>query len=181
MLSDPGLKSVIVADNDLQLRSILRTLFDNAGFHVLVARDGLEALGLAKSTLARLVVLDKRMPNLDGIQACAQMRTLPGYADVPIVLLTVYDDASTRAAAIGAGATRFFTKPFRSDELMAAVAPLLGIDPVDKSSSFVWKRRIDPPPAYGEPPQLSQGRQMLNIYRRSGIPSKTSRGTDWLR
>jgi DNA-binding response OmpR family regulator len=181
MPSDPGLKSVIVADNDLQLRSILRTLFVNAGFDVLLASDGLEALDFARNTRARLVILDKRMPNLDGIQACAQIRRLPGYADVPIVLLTVYDDATTRAAAIEAGATQFFTKPFRSDELMAAVAPLLGIDPIDKSSSFVWKRRIDPPPAYGEPSQLSQGRQMLNIYRRGGTPSKTSRGTDRLR
>jgi CheY-like chemotaxis protein len=176
---DADLNSVIVADNDLQLRSILRSLFVALGFDVLLAADGLEALDFAKTTLARLVVLDKRMPNLDGIQACAHIRRLPDYAEVPIVILTVYDDETTRAAAIGAGATMFVTKPFRPDELMEAIAPLLGIDPIDRTGSFVWKRRMEPPPAYGDSPQLSQGRKMLNIYRRGG--TKTSRGTDRLR
>jgi two-component system, chemotaxis family, chemotaxis protein CheY len=175
MPSDADLNSVIVADNDLQLRSILRSLFVSQGFDVLLAADGLEALDFARSTLARLVILDKRMPNLDGIQACAQIRRLPGYADIPIVVLTVYDDAATRAAANEAGATRFVTKPFRPSELMEVVAPLLGIDPIDRSTSFIWKRRTEPTPVDGDAPGLSQGRKMLNIYRRGGTSPKRSR------
>jgi CheY-like chemotaxis protein len=173
MPSDTELNSVIVADNDLQLRSILRSLFITLGFDVLLASDGLEALDYARSTVARLVILDKKMPNMDGLQACAEIRKLPGYAEIPIIVLTVYDDETTRTAAIGAGATMFLAKPFRPDELNQAIAPLLGIKATDKSSDFIWKRRVEPPPVDRDAPELSQGRKMLDIYRR-GITSPNS-------
>ena len=66
---------------------------------MLQAIDGLEAIDYATRTRARLVILDYKMPRLDGICACAQIRRLPGYADMPIVILTAFDDDETRAAA----------------------------------------------------------------------------------
>jgi two-component system, chemotaxis family, chemotaxis protein CheY len=174
MSADTDLNSVIVADNDLQLRSILRSLFVTLGFDVLLASDGLEALDYARSTAARLIVLDKKMPNMDGLQVCVEIRGLPGYAEIPIIVLTVYDDEPTRTAAIGAGATMFLAKPFRPDELMQAIAPLLGIKATDRSSSFIWKRRTELSPVRGDAPELSQGRKMLNIYRRGPpLPNST--------
>ena len=175
MPSDTELNSVIVADNDLQLRSILRSLFVALGFDVLLASDGEEALDFARRTVARLVILDKKMPNMDGIQACEEMRRFPGYADVPIVVLTVYDDETTRAAALQAGATTFVAKPFRPDELMQVLAPLLGIKAADKSNSFIWKRRIETPPVDDDAPELSAGRRVLEIYRRRTAPPNSSR------
>ena len=175
MPADPDLNSVIVADNDLQLRSILRSLFVTLGFDVLLASDGSEALDFARSTMARLIILDKKMPNMDGLQACAAIRGLTGYAEIPIVVLTVYDDETTRTAAIGAGATMFLAKPFRPDELMQAIAPLLGIKTTDRSSSFIWKRRTELATAHGDTPELSQGRKMLNIYRRGMTPPGSTR------
>jgi two-component system chemotaxis response regulator CheY len=166
MPSADELRTVIVADNDAQLRGILRSMFTGLGFHVIQASDGLEALGFAQNTQARLVILDKKMPNLDGLQACAQIRRLPGYAQTPIIILTVYDDAETRAAANDAGATSFFAKPFRPDELLQNLAPLLGIDPGDRSQRVVWKPIMEPSPAYGEPPELSLGRKLLALHRR---------------
>jgi DNA-binding response OmpR family regulator len=166
MPSDVELRTVIIADNDAQLRGILRSMFTRLGFHVVQASDGAEALGLAKNTRARLVILDKKMPNLDGLDACAQIRRLPGYANIPIIILTVYDDAATRAAASEAGATNFFAKPFRPDELLQNLAPLLGIDAGDQSQRVVWKPLTEPSPAYGEPPELSLGRKLLALHRR---------------
>jgi CheY-like chemotaxis protein len=182
MSSDADLNSVIVADNDLSLRSVLRSLLVEHGFSVLLAADGLEAVDFALSTLARLMIHDKRMPNLDGLQACAQIRRLPAYAEVPIVILTAYDDATTRAAAVRAGATAFFAKPFTPFRLLQGIAPLLGIPPIEDPGSFIWKLRGEPPPAYGEAAELSQGRKVLNVYRRGGTMStKPSRSSDRLR
>ena len=105
---------------------------------------------------ARLVILDYKMPKLDGFAACAQIRRLPGYADMPIVILTAFDDDETRASgtarrrdcvpcqAIQAGrsAARHCRSAgaFRSRHGSAAAA----IEPV----AFVWKRRQEPPPLY---------------------------------
>ncbi len=171
MSSKTAMKDVIVADNDYIIRGILRSVLENAGFTVLQAIDGLEALNYASHTLARFVILDYRMPRLNGLAACAQIRRLPGYAQVPIAVLTAFDDDETRAAAHHAGVTAFFAKPFRSVDLLRGIAELLGASPSDgglnaKSRQLLWKRRQEPPPLFGEPTELSEGRRVLNICRR---------------
>ena len=163
---------VIVADNDPVLRSILRSVIETTGFRVFQAVNGIEAVDLATRMVARLVILDFKMPRLDGLSACHEMRLLPGYASVPIVMLTAYDDEATRAAASRAGATRFLTKPFRTAELLRTIRPLIGAAPLDgdrdaaEPTSHVWKPRTEPAPAYGERQEFAEARQVLNIYRR---------------
>jgi two-component system, chemotaxis family, chemotaxis protein CheY len=166
-------KDVIIADNDRIIRSILRSLLDTSGFNVLQAVDGLEAIDYAMRTLARLVILDYKMPRLDGLAACGQIRRLPGYAGVPIAILTAFNDEKARVAAQAAGATVFFAKPFTAIDLLYGVSLLLGSSPASagmrsgpsEPPAFVWKRRGDPPPLYGEPAELSEGRRVLNICR----------------
>ena len=99
MSSEAGMKDVIVADNDYIVRGILRSILEREGFTVLQAVDGLEAIDYAMRVNARLVILDYKMPRLDGFGACAQIRHLPGYADTPIAVLTAFDNKDTRAAA----------------------------------------------------------------------------------
>ncbi len=174
MSNDVIAKDVIIADNDYIIRGILRSILETRGFNVLQAVHGLEALDYATRTLARLVILDFKMPKLDGFAACRQIRRLPGYADVPIAILTAFDDEHTRAAAQHAGATVFFAKPFKSVALLRGITALLGSSPADggtisgpaEPAAFVWKRRQEPPPLYGEPAELSEGRRVLNICRR---------------
>jgi CheY-like chemotaxis protein len=174
MSSEVTARDVIIADNDYIIRGILRNMLEAQSFSVLQAIDGLEAIEFATRTDARLVILDYKMPKLDGFAACAQIRRLPGYGDVPIIILTAFNDDETREAARHAGATAFFAKPFRPTELLRAVADLLApsgsrhgsaiaaIEPV----AFVWRRRLDPAPLDGEPNELSEGRRILNICRR---------------
>ena len=83
--------------------------------------DGLEAVELASQTLATLVLLDLRMPKMDGIEACQQIRALPRYATVPIVILTVFDGDGMKRRALRAGATAFLGKPFSRAVLLAAL------------------------------------------------------------
>jgi CheY-like chemotaxis protein len=116
---------VIVADNDYIIRNILRSLLAGNGFNVLQAVDGLEAIDYAARTQACLVILDLKMPKLDGFATCSQIRRLPGYANVPIAILSAYDSTATRQAATRAGANRFLAKPFKPIDLLRAVAELL--------------------------------------------------------
>ena len=165
---------VIVADNDSMIRDILRSVLEREGFNVFLAVDGIEAIDLATRTRARLVILDYKMPKLDGFAACEQIRQLQGYEYTPIVILTAFKDDDTRAAADSARASLFFTKPFRPSELVRALKPLIGAAPqhadtgsrLPEAVAVVWQREPEPSPVYGEPVELSQGRRVLNICRR---------------
>src|SRR5439155_13730481 len=130
------------------------SILENRGFVVLQAVDGLEAIDYATRTRVRLVILDYRMPRLDGFAACAQIRRLPGYADVLIAILTAFDDAATRTAAQRTGATAFIAKPFKPVDLIRGIALLLGSTPVDGGTAsgpaaFAWRRQMEPSPLYG--------------------------------
>jgi CheY-like chemotaxis protein len=89
--------------------------------------DGLEAVALASQVRASLIILDLKMPNLDGLQACARIRELPGYADTPIVILTMGDGENAQVAASRAGATMLLVKPFSTASLMLALSQFLPI------------------------------------------------------
>jgi CheY-like chemotaxis protein len=118
-------ETVIVADNDSMMRGLLRTVLEQPKRTILLCVDGLEAVELATQTLATLVLLDLRMPKMDGIEACHQIRALPRYANVPIVMLTVFDVEGMKRRALRAGASAFLSKPFSRAALLAAVDPLI--------------------------------------------------------
>jgi DNA-binding response OmpR family regulator len=163
-----GAKDVIIADNDSIVRGILRSMLESQGYTVLLAVDGLEALDLAMRTSATLVILDYKMPRLDGFATCMQIRRLPGYADVPIAILTAFDNTDTRDLARRAGVTLFVTKPFKPADLLHDIRTLVGADGGRATDApvLVWERRQEPVPLFGEPAQLSEGRRVLNICRR---------------
>jgi len=174
MSGDAIAKDVIIADNDYIIRSILRSVLEAQKFNVLQAVDGIEAVDYATRTSAHLVMLDYKMPRLDGFATCAEIRCLPAYRDVPIIILTAFNDDNTRIAAQNAGATIFLTKPFKSVDLMQAIAVVMGPLQANHGSAtvaaerapFVWKRREQPPPLDSAQPELSEGRRILNIFRR---------------
>jgi DNA-binding response OmpR family regulator len=174
MASDTSARDIIIADNDSIIRGLLRSMLESRNFSVLQAVDGIEAIDYASRTKACLVILDYKMPKLDGFATCMEMRRLPAYADVPIVILTAFKDEDTREAAMHAGATLFLTKPFTAIGLIRAITGLLGLPLADGSSAGaavepvarVWKRLSEPAPVFGEPAALSEGRRVLGICRR---------------
>jgi CheY-like chemotaxis protein len=118
-------ETVIVADNDSMMRGLLRTVLEQPRRTLLLCADGTEAVELASQTLATLVLLDLRMPRMSGIEACLQIRQLPRYATVPIVILTVFDGETLKRRALTAGATSFLAKPFSRMQLLQIVNPLI--------------------------------------------------------
>jgi two-component system alkaline phosphatase synthesis response regulator PhoP len=170
--------SVILADNDAVLRNVIRFVLERGEQQVFVARDGNEAVALARQFTASLALLDVKMPNLDGIAACKKIRALPGYAEVPIIMLTGHGDERTRAAAGEAGATEFMTKPFQPDLLMervnACIAHSAKAHPAKsavRDTNAASPGSADPGKnaASGSPPnehrQPSSGLDTIRIYR----------------
>jgi CheY-like chemotaxis protein len=125
MTSQVLTNSVIVAENDVQMRDLIRSILLRVRQQVFPVADGAEALMLARQFRARLVLLDISMPRLNGLQACSAIHQLPGYADVPIIMLTSHDHERFRAAAKRVGATDFITKPFRPNSLLTQLADYL--------------------------------------------------------
>ena len=118
-------ETVIVADNDSMMRGLLRTVLEQPKRTILLCVDGLEAVELASQTLATLILLDLRMPKMDGIEACEQIRALPRYQTVPIAILTVFAGEGMKRRALRAGATTFLGKPFSRIALLGALDPLI--------------------------------------------------------
>jgi CheY-like chemotaxis protein len=118
-------ETMILAENDSMMRGLLRTVLEQPRRTLLLCADGIEAVQLAGQTLATLVLLDLRMPRMDGIEACKQIRQLPRYAKVPILILTVFDSDIVRRRALRAGATAFLAKPFSRTQLLERVNPLI--------------------------------------------------------
>ena len=118
-------ETVIVAENDSMMRGLIRMMLARPGRSLLLCSDGMEAVELAAHSLATLVLLDLRMPRMDGIEACQHIRALPRYEAVPIVIATVFDGDVSKRKALMAGASAFLPKPFSSDELLRAVNPLI--------------------------------------------------------
>jgi CheY-like chemotaxis protein len=173
MPNDFGANDVIVADNDSIIRGILRSVLEAQGFTVLSAVNGVEAIDLAMRTRARLIILDFKMPRLDGVTCCAEIRALDGYADVPVLILTAFDDPAMRARAERAGASAFLAKPFKPIDLLRVIAQLVGPSPqhghalpgLAEPTAVVWGRRKEPAPLFGDPVELSEGRRVLGICR----------------
>jgi len=118
---------VIVADDDPVILSILKTRLEALGQSVMLANNGLEAVDIATRVQASLVLLDIQMPESDGVSACAQIRSLPGYSITPIVMLTSHDTEQAQIASSRAGATMFLPKPFTTARLMLTLSRFLPI------------------------------------------------------
>jgi DNA-binding response OmpR family regulator len=116
--SPPTRLSVLVVDDDPDVRQVLRWALEDAGFEVLIARDGPTALAQAEVQHPGVVVLDHGLPNEDGARVATGLREVCG-PELPILILTA--DGSAADKAQRAGAYGFLHKPFDDDALIAAV------------------------------------------------------------
>jgi CheY-like chemotaxis protein len=134
------LTGVIVADDDPIIRSVLRAALEAIDLNVFVADNGLEAVRLAARIQAALIILDFKMPQLNGLVACQHIRQLRGNAQTPIVMLTSSFGNDFEAAAASVGVTEYHVKPFRTALLMQAVARFL---PISDAARDLIRRNAD--------------------------------------
>lgn len=120
-------KTILIVDDSSSLRTVVKLSLARAGYEVLEAGDGKEGLAqLDKVAKVHLIVSDVNMPNMDGITLVAQLRTLPNYRLVPLLLLTTESSPERKAQGKQAGATGWMVKPFNPDQLLATLARVLG-------------------------------------------------------
>ena len=110
---------ILLIEDDPGIRGVVRMTLEDEGYAVVEATDGAAALELARRHGPSLILLDMRMPGLNGWQFAESYRALPG-AHAPIVVLTAGQDAAGRAAEVGAD--DYLDKPFELDELVAVVS-----------------------------------------------------------
>jgi two-component system, response regulator PdtaR len=109
---------ILVAEDETIIRLDLCSALQAAGYETIEARDGSEAVALARERLPQLAILDVKMPILDGIEAA---RRITSAQQIPIVLVTAYSQPSLVERAIGAGIYAYLVKPFREAEIVPAV------------------------------------------------------------
>lgn len=104
---------VMIIDDQMTSRLILETIIKSIGSNINVCsfNNAEDALAMAKRTPPDLVLADFKMPHMDGIEFTKQLRCLPSCADVPVVIVTIYDDRTVLYKALEAGATDFLRKP----------------------------------------------------------------------
>jgi DNA-binding response OmpR family regulator len=115
-------KRGLVADDDPLIQRLVRTHLDRAGFRVLSAADGEEALDVAVAERPDLIVLDLMLPKLDGFEVCKRIRE---FSLVPVVMLTARGEQVDKLRGFEAGADDYLTKPFAPPELLARVKAVL--------------------------------------------------------
>jgi two-component system, OmpR family, KDP operon response regulator KdpE len=127
--------TILVVDNEPQIRRVLRTMLTSHGYAVLEARSGEEAIEEMRREKVDLILLDCNMPGMSGIEACAEIRS---GSDTPIIMLTVRNTERDKVRALDAGADDYVVKPFGADELMARVrAALRRAAPQESPPPFV--------------------------------------------
>lgn len=120
------MKALVVDDLAYNVRA-LRGIFQSAGYEVLVASDGQEALDSVRSHRPDFVVTDILMPRLDGFQLCRAIKTDPVLAAIPVIFYTgSYTESADREFGTALGAAAYLLKPMEPRELLASVAKVLG-------------------------------------------------------
>jgi len=119
-------KSILSVDDSASMRQMVKLTLSSAGYEVMEAADGSEALALARGRALNMVVTDLNMPVMDGLALIRELRKLPAYKGVPIVFLTTETEEDKKRLAKDAGATGWISKPFQQDQLLAVVRKVLG-------------------------------------------------------
>ena len=117
---------IVAVDDSASMLQMVAFTLKGAGYEVVEASDGVQALSLAKQKAVNLVITDVNMPNMDGISLIRELRTLPTYKFTPLLMLTTESSPEKKQEGKAAGATGWIVKPFNPDQLLATVKKVLG-------------------------------------------------------
>jgi DNA-binding response OmpR family regulator len=138
---------ILVVDDEEPVRDLLKDFLEDQGHTVVMASSGNEALLSAEKEDPQLIVLDVRMPGLNGIETCAALRANEKTRRIPIILATAFRDVLEEALA--AGVDDFVTKPFHLAELLHRVQCLLRVrhleNELERAAAYVYELQKDFP------------------------------------
>lgn len=130
---------ILVADDEVQIRDVVRIALTQAGFNVAEAGDGRAALEMAQSLTPDLIVLDIGMPEMDGLTVCRELRKS---SNVPVLFLTAQGDEIDRVVGLELGADDYVAKPFSPRELVARIRAILKRTAPEQAAQVVMRRGV---------------------------------------
>ena len=118
-------KVIMTVDDSNSIRQMVGFTLKRAGFEVVEAVDGNDAISQLNTTTIDMMITDLNMPNMDGIELIKEVRTKPQYKFIPIVMLTTESQEDKKLAGKAAGATGWIVKPFKPDQLLSVIKKVL--------------------------------------------------------
>lgn len=119
-------KTILTVDDSASMRQMVKLTLSAAGYNVIEAGDGNQGLAAARAGAVDMVLTDLNMPGMDGLALIRELRKLPSFTGVPIILLTTESDAARKQEAKSAGATGWITKPFQPEQLVSITKKVMG-------------------------------------------------------
>jgi two-component system chemotaxis response regulator CheY len=119
-------KKVMTVDDSRTMRDMVSFTLRSAGYDVVEAADGQQAMSAIATTKVDLVITDLNMPVMDGLTLIRKLRAIPAHRTLPILMLTTEADESKKAEGRAAGATGWIVKPFNPDKLVSVVQKVCG-------------------------------------------------------
>jgi len=119
-------KSIMTVDDSTSVRQMVTFTLREAGYHVLEAVDGKDALSKIQSSPIHMLITDLNMPNMDGIELIRNIRAGSTCKFIPIIMLTTESQVEKKMEGKAAGATGWIVKPFKPEQLLAVVKKVLG-------------------------------------------------------
>ncbi len=117
--------TILAVDDSASMRQMVTFTLKGAGYDVIEAIDGQDALDKAKGSRPDVVLTDVNMPNMDGITLIRELRKLPSYKYTPMLMLTTETAGDKKAEGKSAGATGWLVKPFNPDQLLATIKKVM--------------------------------------------------------
>lgn len=119
------MEKILYADDDSDTQEIIKDILTKEGYEVIIAKDGNEALNLAKVNKPDLIALDYLMPGLNGEEVCKFLKMDAETQHIPVIMVTAYP--SEKEKGLGAGAVDFITKPIGKTELLLRIRAVLKV------------------------------------------------------
>jgi len=119
------MKTIMTVDDSASMRQMVSLVLRGAGYAVVEAADGVDGLSKLGGQELGLVLSDINMPNMDGLEFTRQLRAMPQYKFVPIVLLTTESHPEKKQEGKAAGATAWIVKPFNPEQLLTVVQKVM--------------------------------------------------------
>ena len=117
---------ILVAEDERDIRDLIKFMLGFAGYGVVDASNGEEAVEAAKREIPDLILMDVRMPRKTGYEACAEIKADPRLQDIPVIFLSAKGQDAEIQAGLEAGATEYLLKPFAPDQLIQRIQTVLG-------------------------------------------------------
>ena len=119
-------KIIMTVDDSSSIRQMVNFTLKQAGYQVVEAVDGRDALSKINGSGVHMVLTDLNMPNMDGLELICQLRANSSFKFIPIVMLTTESQVEKKQEGKAAGATGWIVKPFKPEQLLAVVKKVLG-------------------------------------------------------